>query len=80
MYEPYVTIAPMPSESVKNEWPSASRTLPPSNSPKLGRKMNPIASPAPSILKAETRSKTRIPKRIGRKTRAMRSIPFWTPK
>ena len=79
-YDPYVIIAPMPSESVKNACPSASRTLLGSSSAKFGLNRKLRASPDPSIPSALTSSSKRIPKRIGKKIRATRSIPFWIPK
>ena len=73
-------IAPMPSDRVKKEWPSASRIPSIPSSPKLGRKMKARASPEPLMPSALTSISNRMPNRIGRKMRAIFSIPLLTPK
>ncbi len=73
-------MAPMPSDSVKKEWPSASRIPRGSSSWKLGRKMKRIASPEPSMVSALKRSIRRIANSTGRKIRLIFSMPPCTPK
>ena len=72
-------MAPIPSDSVKNAWPSASRSPAESNSPKSGLKMNVRARPDPSMVRALTNRSSRIPNRMGRRSLAVRSMPPFTP-
>ncbi len=75
-----MTIAPMPRDSVKNECPSASRTLDHSSSAKLGRNRNRSASPAPGMRRALTSMSARITSNTGINKRATRSMPLPMPR
>ncbi len=73
-------MVPMPIESEKKAWPSATSMVEGVIFAKSGRRKKRIPSAAPGSSSERTASTMSAPKSSGMSSRADRSIPFCTPR